>query len=56
MPAEERSLLVMKYVLDLDIKEMGEVLHIGLSAAKMRVARARETFKRIYAEQLPEVR
>lgn len=50
IPAEERSLLVMKYVLDLDIKEISEILQIGISATKMRIARARDRFKSTFEE------
>ena len=46
LPPEERSLLVMRYVMDLDVKEISAVLGIGLSATKMRLLRVRETFKR----------
>ena len=45
-----RSLLVMKYVMDLDIKEISDILQVGLSATKMRLARARDEFKRMFQE------
>lgn len=54
LPADERSLLVMKYVLDLDLKEMSEVLHIGLSATKMRVSRARDKFQQLFLSESSE--
>ena len=44
------SLLVMKYVMDLDIKEISDILQVGLSATKMRLARARDEFKRMFQE------
>ncbi len=48
MKEKERELLVMKFVSGLTIQEMAEVLGIGLSAAKMRLYRALDTFKEIY--------
>jgi DNA-directed RNA polymerase specialized sigma24 family protein len=54
LPADERSLLVMKYLLDLDLKEMSEVLHIGLSATKMRVSRARDKFQQLFLSESSE--
>ena len=48
--ADDRALLVMKYVMDLDVKEISEILLIGLSATKMRLARARNEFKRMFKE------
>ncbi len=51
LPAEERSLLVMRYIIDLDVKEISAVLGIGLSATKMRLLRARDTFKRVFQEE-----
>lgn len=45
-----RSLLIMKYVMDLDVKEISDILQVGLSAAKMRLARARDEFKRMFQE------
>lgn len=50
MEPQERALLIMKYVMDLDIQEISGVLHIGASATKMRLARARGEFKRLMRE------
>ncbi len=47
---DSRSLLIMKYVMDLDVIEISDILQIGLSATKMRLARAREEFKRMFQE------
>lgn len=48
--ADDRSLLIMKYVIDLDVKEISEILQIGLSATKMRLTRTREKFKQLFKE------
>lgn len=45
---EKRSLLVMKYVLELDLKEIGEALELSIGAVKMRLMRAKNEFREIY--------
>jgi RNA polymerase sigma-70 factor (ECF subfamily) len=45
---EPRSILIMKYVLELDLAEIGAILGITLSAVKMRLLRAREEFRIAY--------
>ena len=47
---EERSLLIMRYVMDLDVKQISEILHIGVSATKMRLSRTRDRFKEVFME------
>ena len=47
---EDRSLLVMKYVAELEIQEMARILGLGSSAVKMRLLRAREQFRKSYKE------
>ena len=49
---EDRSLLVMKYSMELEIKEIAQVFHLSTSAVKMRLLRARELFKNTYRETL----
>jgi len=44
----EKEVLVMKFMSGLTIQEMADVLEIGLSAAKMRLYRAMESFKEVY--------
>lgn len=51
-PAEERSLLIMRYVMDLDVKEISSVLNLGLSATKMRLLRVRSAFQKQYEQAL----
>jgi RNA polymerase sigma-70 factor, ECF subfamily len=50
---EQRSILVMKYIVELELVEISEILGIRLSAVKMRLLRAREEFRRLYHEQIP---
>ncbi len=42
---EQRSILIMKYVLELELLEISDTLGITLSAVKMRLLRAREEFR-----------
>lgn len=44
----ERKILTLKYMSGLTIQEIANVLEIGLSAAKMRLYRAMESFKEVY--------
>jgi RNA polymerase sigma-70 factor (ECF subfamily) len=50
MEATNRSLLVMKYIMELDIGEISGALGIGISALKMRLLRARAQFRKLYLE------
>ncbi|UCG88116.1 MAG: RNA polymerase sigma factor [Gemmatimonadota bacterium] len=45
---EDRLVLLLKYVEDLDHSEVAEMLSISVSASKMRVQRAKERFLRLY--------
>lgn len=49
---EDRALLVMKYVTELEIREIAQVMGLGSSAVKMRLLRARELFREKYREPL----
>ena len=51
MKEQEREILVMKFTTGLTIQEISEVMEIGLSAAKMRLYRALDSFKQIYAKE-----
>lgn len=48
LPPEPRALLVMLYWEQLSYVEIAEVMGLSLSAAKMRIKRAREAFEKIY--------
>ena len=48
----DRTLLVMKYITELEIEEIARILNLGVSAVKMRLLRARELFKNKYRELL----
>jgi len=48
MPATLRVPLIMRDMDDFSYEEVAKALRIGLSAAKMRIKRAREQFRRLY--------
>jgi RNA polymerase sigma-70 factor (ECF subfamily) len=47
---EEREIISLRFISDLSLAEMSEVLGIKLSATKMRLYRSMERFKSVYAE------
>jgi RNA polymerase sigma-70 factor, ECF subfamily len=47
---EEREIISLRFISDLSLAEMSDVLDIKLSATKMRLYRAMERFKSVYAE------
>ena len=49
--ADDRALLGLRFVSELQVDEIAEVLEINQSAAKMRLARARERFKEAFLEE-----
>lgn len=52
LPYPTREILVLRYVEELPVSEIAEHLDIGLSAAKMRLKRARDEFATVYREQV----
>ena len=47
LPAEEREVLILRFVADLSFEEIAEVAGVGLSAAKMRVYRAADHLRAV---------
>ena len=52
MPANTGHILKMRYYMELSLEEIARILGIGLSAAKMRLYRAQDSFKQHYHESL----
>lgn len=52
LPYVSREILILHHVEELSLKEVAVVLDIGVSAAKMRLKRARESFREVYGEDL----
>lgn len=49
---EDREVIVARFISDLSLEQIAELLQLKLSAAKMRLYRAMERFKEVYS-QLP---
>ncbi len=47
---EEKTILMMKYIDDLSIREISQIFKISESAVKMRLLRSRETLRKKYLE------
>lgn len=45
---DQRGIIIMKYVMGLDLQEIGETLELSVGAVKMRLMRARNEFRAIY--------
>lgn len=52
LPYVSREILVLHHVEELSLREISVTLDIGVSAAKMRLKRARDGFRDIYGEDL----
>lgn len=52
LSTEERSILMMKYLDDLSIKDIASVFKITESAVKMRLLRSRESLRKKYLETI----
>ncbi len=48
LKADDKEVIVLRFVSDLSLEEISEVLGLGLSATKMRLYRAMERFKNLY--------
>lgn len=53
VPYPYREILVLRYVEELSLDEIGEALELGKSATKMRLKRAREFFQEAYSSLDP---
>ncbi len=49
---EERTILMMKYIDDLSIREISQIFRISESAVKMRLLRSREALRKRYLEAI----
>ena len=48
IPVQHRDVLVLRYYQEMSVEEMAEVLGCSVSAAKVRLHRARHHFKEMY--------
>lgn len=45
---DQRTILIMKFVIGLDLKEISESMELSVGAVKMRLMRSKEEFKKYY--------
>jgi RNA polymerase sigma-70 factor (ECF subfamily) len=50
IPYIYREILTLRYIEDMELTEIQDVLGLGASATRMRLSRARESFREIYEE------
>ncbi|MCC6590212.1 MAG: RNA polymerase sigma factor [Bryobacterales bacterium] len=46
LPPDQRSILIFKYVMGLELEEIADAMSTSVGAVKMRLLRARESFRR----------
>jgi RNA polymerase sigma-70 factor, ECF subfamily len=51
LPYPYREVLILRYVEELSLEEIAHTLDVGLSAAKMRLTRARQSFAEVYERE-----
>lgn len=52
LPYPYREILILRHVEELEIKDIARTLQIGVSAAKMRLSRARDAFWKTYDQRV----
>ncbi len=55
IPAQDKSILLMKYQDDMSIKEISEVFEKTESAVKMKIKRAKQKFKKIHSNKYKQI-
>lgn len=53
LPEQHRAVLVLRYFQDLSLEEIAQAMNCSVAAAKVRLHRARNTFRRLFTGQLP---
>lgn len=54
LPEQQRTALVLRYFQELSLEEIAEIMHCSVAAVKVRLHRARNNFRRLFAKSLPE--
>lgn len=52
LPYAYREILVLRYVEEMSVQDIAQVLDLGGSAAKMRLSRARDRFWEVYSQKV----
>lgn len=53
LPEQHRAVLVLRYFQELSLEEMAQVLNCSVAAVKVRLHRARHSFRRLFGAGLP---
>jgi len=54
LPEQQRAVLVLRYFQELSLEEMAEVMNCSVAAVKVRLHRARNSFRRLFEKRLPQ--
>jgi len=54
LPEQQRAVLVLRYFQELSLEEMAEVLNCSVAAVKVRLHRARNSFRRLFQKRHPQ--
>lgn len=53
LPEQQRAVLVLRYFQELSLEEMAEAMNCSVAAVKVRLHRARNSFRRLYGKRFP---
>ena len=53
LPEPQRTVLVLRYFQEMSLEEMAEVMNCSVAAVKVRLHRARNSFRRLYGKRFP---
>ncbi|GIV20301.1 MAG: RNA polymerase sigma-H factor [Armatimonadota bacterium] len=54
LPEQQRVALVLRYFQEMSLEEMAEVMNCSVAAVKVRLHRARNSFRRLFQKQHPQ--
>lgn len=54
LPEQHRAVLVLRYFQDLSLEEIAQAMNCSVAAVKVRLHRARNSFRRLFTGQLPQ--
>ncbi|MCS6829284.1 MAG: sigma-70 family RNA polymerase sigma factor [Armatimonadota bacterium] len=54
LPEQQRAVLVLRYFQELSLEEMAEIMNCSVAAVKVRLHRARNSFRRLFEKRHPQ--
>lgn len=54
LPEQQRAALILRYFQELSLEEMAEVMNCSVAAVKVRLHRARNSFRRLFEKRHPQ--